>query len=714
MPSQRTALAILIFAECAAFAYMSETVIFPTVIAILVLIGLGGRWRYRMSQDRQVILSLIAALVFVVQWRVQPHSLPDDSMVYLSPFLHSLGQFLLVLQTAALYLHWEDDLLPVALPWPGVFVMVSAGDIYARASQRFIFQLCALAFAAATALYFLATARAAARSEHQPYGAGKALLAIVLLAGMAGFASLASTGLQRYERTLDRLVSELLNPAVTPSSAGFPSRSRLGSIAERKGTHSQDVALRVDAPQEPGYLRGLAYHWITTVPRFRGADTTQWEQSPPSRFDQGANAPGEILRPSDTEGIRYRYELKPPERTLSGPLAVKGAPGEMEVWLEPAHWGTYFLPPHCEEIVTFEDELRRDCRQVISGTDGSVVHYLARTGRRPDRELFFDLESDEGHYSRAALLQYPARFAEDPQIRGIVDRVFARSESITEHVDAVEDYFQTNYGYAIGIEIPQSEDPIHWFLRQRPNAHCEYFAQGAALLLRMKGIPTRYMTGFVVAEQNEYGGFWLARNEDAHAWCEAWDDERGWIIVEATPAAGIPAVASAPRHRQLWEYLSARLAEFRYSFAEGGWRWLLGRVLAFLATPAGWLCMGLLVAYVCIRLWMTHRPSSSPQVPPLIAELQRLLRRVDQRFERQGISRGAGETLTRFAHRIEQTTGDAGAARWYADYAGIRYGADVDKAAVEALKQRLTAIGPPSRGSRIAQRAPRSALSDPL
>src|SRR5690606_9999835 len=176
----------------------------------------------------------------------------------------------------------KRDLLPITLPWPGVFVMVSAGDVYARGNQLFVFQSCSLAFMAATAVFFLASARRASGSDHKPFGSAKAAIALVTLAAAGIAATGASAALHRYERTLDRLVTELLNPAITPSSAGFPSRSRLGSIADRKTKHAQDIALRVYSRTSPGYLRGKAYHWITTIPIY-GSTTgsTQWDATAP-------------------------------------------------------------------------------------------------------------------------------------------------------------------------------------------------------------------------------------------------------------------------------------------------------------------------------------------------------------------------------------------------------------------------------------------------
>lgn len=688
MTTQRSALAVLILVETIAFAYMSETVVFPAMIVAAVLIGWQGRFRYQVSHDRQVILSLVTALLFVVRWRVQPHSLFEDSMAYLSPFLHSLGQFLLVLQTAALYLQYENDVLPNTLPWPGVFVMVSAGDILVVPSQRFTFQLLAIAFTAATGLFFTASARAVAGTERWAFGSGKAALVIVLLIAIGGFAWTGSAALHRYERVLDRMVTELLNPDGA-GSAGFPNRSRLGNVAKQKSERSKDVALRVNSAIEPGYLRGKGYHWLVGMPGITSPHTTQWNDT--AVEDDNASI-GEILRPAGKVGDRFRFELHDtPDRMLGPP---------MEVWLEAPQWGIYFLPPSASTLVTSEIAVRRDYRQVVSDGDGGVVRYTVQEGAPRAEEPYFDFDEPTGTFSREALTSYPRRdgsVGADPAIKQLVNDVFAGCTTVEEHVQAVEDYFQGNYGYTIGIDIPPPWDPIHYFLRNKPNAHCEYFAQGAALLLRMRGIPTRYMTGFVVAEWNSYGNYWLARNEHAHAWCEAWDPEKGWVIVEATPPAGVPSPEEAPTHRQLWEYLSGQLAKFRHLLAEGGWRWLLLQTLAFLTTPAGVAVTLLVLGYVAVRIWMTRKKVTGPQVAPLVLELQRELQRMDARLNRIDIKRKPGETLTRFANRVSAETGDESIAGWYLDYVDARYDGVPEEKDVAALRERGRNLHPRRR-----------------
>ena len=93
----------------------------------------------------------------------------------------------------------------------------------------------------------------------------------------------------------------------------------------------------------------------------------------------------------------------------------------------------------------------------------------------------------------------------------------------------------------VPMTVPRDVEPLSHFLLERIPAHCEFFASGAVALLRYQGVPCRYVTGYVVTElESEYGDYWIARNRNAHAWVEAYDDENNqWVIVEPTPGVNV-------------------------------------------------------------------------------------------------------------------------------------------------------------------------------
>ncbi|MBD5162504.1 MAG: hypothetical protein HDT14_10930 [Oscillibacter sp.] len=76
------------------------------------------------------------------------------------------------------------------------------------------------------------------------------------------------------------------------------------------------------------------------------------------------------------------------------------------------------------------------------------------------------------------------------------------------------------------------EDFVTHFLEEG-RGYCVHFATAGALLLRMQGIPARYVTGYTVQLNSRGRGDVL--DSDAHAWVEIYLDGYGWHPVEMTP-----------------------------------------------------------------------------------------------------------------------------------------------------------------------------------
>ncbi len=76
------------------------------------------------------------------------------------------------------------------------------------------------------------------------------------------------------------------------------------------------------------------------------------------------------------------------------------------------------------------------------------------------------------------------------------------------------------------------EDFVSHFLRQG-RGYCVHFATAGALLLRLQGIPARYVSGYAVSLDSQGRGEVL--DSDAHAWVEVYIGGCGWYPVEMTP-----------------------------------------------------------------------------------------------------------------------------------------------------------------------------------
>ncbi|HIT31788.1 MAG TPA: transglutaminase domain-containing protein [Candidatus Enterenecus stercoripullorum] len=84
---------------------------------------------------------------------------------------------------------------------------------------------------------------------------------------------------------------------------------------------------------------------------------------------------------------------------------------------------------------------------------------------------------------------------------------------------------------------PEEEDFVTYFLETSRRGYCVHYASAAALLLRLEGIPARYVSGYA-ATIPESGAAQIL-DSNAHAWVEIYLDGYGWYPVEVTPSAPV-------------------------------------------------------------------------------------------------------------------------------------------------------------------------------
>ena len=113
---------------------------------------------------------------------------------------------------------------------------------------------------------------------------------------------------------------------------------------------------------------------------------------------------------------------------------------------------------------------------------------------------------------------------------------------LSEKIDRIRNHFIDHFTYSRYLDRPrpgsnlERDQFISIFLQDTRRGHCEYFASATVMLLREAGIPARYATGFAVVETSPRTGEALLRGTHAHAWCEAWDENKKiWINVDLTP-----------------------------------------------------------------------------------------------------------------------------------------------------------------------------------
>lgn len=242
-------------------------------------------------------------------------------------------------------------------------------------------------------------------------------------------------------------------------------------------------------------------------------------------------------------------------------------------------------------------------------------------------------------------------------------------------------------------------NPTDAFLFETRRGFCEHYASSFALLMRIGGIPSRIVLGYMGGEYNPLGDYLIVRQSDAHAWVEVWLEGRGWVRVDPTAAVAPSRVEPS----DLLEGLAfGAPIRFRLEDADTLRRWAHNLTLLGDAIGTGWrhwilglsntrqrqmlesVGLGRLQEYgLAIALILTAtmvlglllaaltRPSR-PRDP-----LERLYTRFCARLRRIGLPRRSCEGPQDFAQRVIATRPDlrAPVESFMALYLPQRYGA---------------------------------------
>lgn len=178
---------------------------------------------------------------------------------------------------------------------------------------------------------------------------------------------------------------------------------------------------------------------------------------------------------------------------------------------------------------------------------------------REDRSgnIFFSRKSSRGAeytVSSSVTGSYPGtfspRYLQLPpgmgRVAGLARKITSRAKTDRERAVLIEQYLKRNYKYSLSTpKPPPGVSPIDNFLFRSKEGYCEHYATSMVVMLRSLGIAARIVNGFHGGERNEYGGYVIVRQSDAHSWVEALIDGM-WTRFDPTPSVpeARPAVFS--------------------------------------------------------------------------------------------------------------------------------------------------------------------------
>ncbi|MBF0255239.1 MAG: DUF3488 domain-containing transglutaminase family protein [Gammaproteobacteria bacterium] len=296
-------------------------------------------------------------------------------------------------------------------------------------------------------------------------------------------------------------------------------------------------------------------------------------------------------------------------------------------------------------------------------------------------------------------LQLPSDVS--PRVRALAEGWRENSSDAEIVAKALAHFRQNPFVYTLRPPL-LGNDPTDEFLFETQRGFCEHYATSFTLLMRLAGIPSRLVTGYLGGELNPQGDYLIVRQADAHAWSEVWLQGQGWTRIDPTAAvaperveqqldtdfAGDRAIfvlrPSAFTDRLMrnlhWGLDALNMSWYRWVIgydrskqrnllSDIGLGWLHHRALGVLAFAIPLSLLGL----YGLHLYLRERPRQDPA--------QQAYRQLLRRLEKRGISKPGWEGPRQFHQRLQQSHPNLAAQLQplLAAYISIRYGQDGEK-----------------------------------
>lgn len=264
----------------------------------------------------------------------------------------------------------------------------------------------------------------------------------------------------------------------------------------------------------------------------------------------------------------------------------------------------------------------------------------------------------------------------DPRAKRLAEQ-WRESASSPEQVvaDAIAMFHKEPFAYTLQPGTFRRNDQVDQFLFDRRRGFCEHYAGAFVYLMRAAGIPAHVVIGYQGGDLNPIDGYYVVRQQDAHAWAEVWLQDRGWVRVDPTAAVdparvdqGVDAALPADELTMFGTHPWLRDLRHSWDAVNTGWdEWVLAygpqlqeKLFNRLGLEYGnWLqlalVLGALVA-VCMGLFWVYlawerRP---PPAPPVVRDYTRAC----QRLGKLGLPRKPHEGPLDYAARVSAARPD--------------------------------------------------------
>lgn len=321
-------------------------------------------------------------------------------------------------------------------------------------------------------------------------------------------------------------------------TSGFSETVNLGEIGPIKRDPS--VVMRVElsdgSPHEAGgfYIRGVAFDQY---------DGKAW-----------------------TNRLNYRRAVS---EDGTGTFVLRGsrspAPSRLgetirqNILLEPLDTPVLFAAPFIEKVSGKFPSVQSDLTGSVylPFPSSSRIEYSVLSRSNP--VLPADLSPEPSLYPESFTRHFLQIPAQSERIAVLAEEITHTQHTAYDKANAIQSFLIHNFRYSLDAPLAELDHPLEEFLFSRKTGYCEHYATAMVIMLRTIGIPARLVTGFLTTEWNEYGNYYLVRQQDAHAWVEVHLPHSGWITMDPTP----PSIENVAEEYPAWHALGRMMDTIR-------------------------------------------------------------------------------------------------------------------------------------------------------
>ncbi len=256
-----------------------------------------------------------------------------------------------------------------------------------------------------------------------------------------------------------------------------------------------------------------------------------------ARFPEGEPPPNDArywrcLTLWNCEGLRWTRGDRLGYATVMSP---KQQPGDVRQIIDMEPHGRNWVPALDLPVSAFArgaryfPEFDQTLVSPVPLTSSTRVEVLSRLAPPPSTRGL-----PEHH--REAALQLPEKIS--PRLKQITDAWEAAAENDEQIVQLALNHLRTN-GFTYTLDPGEYGGPggLEEFFLERRIGFCEHFSASFATLMRMAGVPSRLVVGYLGGEYSTHnGGYLIVKQSDVHAWVEVWVERYGWYRIDPTAA----------------------------------------------------------------------------------------------------------------------------------------------------------------------------------